>query len=165
MPLGGKSYQPGTMPGAGPLRPGTDPQEAVQILNLRLPKRPMNSPIPGSLLTGAGGGGDASLNGLLRALMTAFGGARDGSGTREEVGPSGPGIDTGFGGARSIPPPRIHPGDQGTRTPVGDLGPPPGPPEPLFGRESFDPSEMGADAARTARDQLFQYQGIHYPLF
>lgn len=133
MPLiGGKSYQPGLSPSGGQ-RPAPAPQEAVNILNLRLPKSAPTAPIPSTLLTAQGGGG-TSLNALLQMLMQSFGPAAmtdAAGGGREVVGEGGPGIDTGAIGARPLRPPRVRPGDTGavTRLPTTDA---PEIGEPLF---------------------------------
>ena len=67
----GFSFAPGaTGGGKGPTR---SPQEAVRVLNLRIPKRLGGSPIaPRSLLTSPGGSGVPGLNAVLAQLAQAF---------------------------------------------------------------------------------------------
>lgn len=87
MPLG-FSFQPGQDQGNGlqdqPVRPpgqgGSSPQEAVKILNLRVPKTlPSNAPVNRALLGGPGGAmngssapGAQGLTSLVQALQQAF---------------------------------------------------------------------------------------------
>ena len=159
MPIGGTSYQPGAMPGAGPQQPSapSSPQEAVRILNLRLPQSPQNAPIPGQLLGAQGAGGD-SLAGLLRALMAAFGGGQAPASGREMVGAGGPGIDTGQIGARPMPQaPRIRPGDTSGREEL----PPQPPAGPLFGGGE----QPDIPGVRPVKDMPNLGWGGTYPLF
>jgi len=158
MPIGGYSYQPEPT-GLGQASDGNQtgaaisPQEAVRVLSLRLPKRLPNSPIPSSLLAGAGGqgsGGSSSLNVLLQALMQAFGQSGGATG-RQLVGP-GPsqGMDAGLNTtpqygdtaqvqAPTLPSPRITIGDDpNQRIPLGgDGGPTPRPPDTSGGIPAF----------------------------
>jgi hypothetical protein len=131
MPIGGTSYQPGAqMQGMQP-RPAVSPQEAVRLLNLRLPKHAPNAPIPQQLMTSQGGGGLGSLTALLQALMRAQGGG----GSREMVSDAEvPAIDTGLSSdiRRFDFRPRINIGDAGERERVGG-DPPPAPTEPAWG--------------------------------
>lgn len=136
----GFSYQPAAGGSMGaPDRNAANPQTAVRLLNLRVPRVVgPNAPIPGQLLN-ATGGGPTDLNMLLKALMASFGGGK------QIVGPGGPGIDTGLGtgpmrgpqmGAIAQPPasapapPRFVPGT-GNGQPTVDTGTAPG----GFGRE------------------------------
>ncbi len=111
----GFSYQPGQTGQAGAQsRTGArGPQEAVRLLNLRVPRVVgANAPIPGPLLN-ATGGGPTDLNVLLKALMASFGG-----GGKQIVGDGPQATDMGMGQGPirapqmgQIGPPRLTPGD------------------------------------------------------
>jgi hypothetical protein len=137
MPIGGYSYQPtAPMPSGTPGMAQGSPQEAVRLLNLRLPKNAPNAPVPSQLLTAQGGSGLGSLQALIQALMRAAGGR----GTREMISEAPvEAITTGGGGTRGFDfMPRITIAEGGERQRIGDSLPGgtagPGPMEdtPLF---------------------------------
>lgn len=99
----GFSYQPAAGGSMGaPDRNAANPQTAVRLLNLRVPRVVgPNAPIPGQLLN-ATGGGPSDLNMLLRALMASFGG-----GGKQIVGPGGPAADVGLNTAGPVRPPQM----------------------------------------------------------
>ena len=115
MPMG-VSYQPGAdIPfdqGTGGSRVrGVAPQEAVRLLNLRIPQSRTAgagglAPLP--LLNAAGGGG-SDLDMLLKALMAAFGGGGGGRGGAQATPRVVPGINDPSGGGAVLQGPGPYP--------------------------------------------------------
>lgn len=102
----GFSYQPSAGTGS-PDRTATNPQTAVRLLNLRVPRVVgPNAPIPGQLLN-APGGGPSDLNTLLKALMASFGGGTGRTPQKQIVGPGAPAFDNGINLTGPVRPPQI----------------------------------------------------------
>jgi hypothetical protein len=174
----GVTYAPGTETVGGPTS-GTSrlsPQEAIRILNLRLPKRPADGRwiAPAALLSGAGSGAPSvaaagGLQAILRALARSFGApvqaGNDGGLVAALAGPGQPsGAPTGLAQAMrsatttgaaprlfAAPPPHIIAGGGGlTRYPDANRDEF-GPVAPLIGsptpgRVAVESREMPVDA-------------------
>lgn len=130
IPLQGDSGGPNS-PQGGANAGGMSPQEAVQILSLRVPERPSPTALaPLPLLTSPGGmgAGAQGLDSMIAALIQAFGGGGSGLGRGPNPqmptfgGPDTPSQRPGGGGSRveippfaqkppmNIPPPHFRPG-------------------------------------------------------